>query len=60
MVFSLVDAAIFSTTENDSIEDFKGAYTFHDAFVTPFIPAPRVLPTAGSRWIRRSIRPRGN
>jgi uncharacterized repeat protein (TIGR04138 family) len=45
MVFALVDAAIFSTTENDTLEDFKGAYTFHDAFVVPFIPAPRVLPT---------------
>jgi uncharacterized repeat protein (TIGR04138 family) len=44
MVFSLVEAEIFSKTEEDSLEDFKSAYTFHDAFVAPFIPAPRVMP----------------
>jgi len=45
MVFALVEASIFSTTENDTREDFKGAYTFHDAFVAPFIPARPVMPT---------------
>src|SRR5829696_7664407 len=29
MVFALVDAEIFSRTENDSLEDFKAAYSFH-------------------------------
>ena len=45
MVFALVDAAIFSKTEEDTMADFKSAYSFHDAFIAPFIPAPCVLPT---------------
>jgi len=38
IVFNLVDAGILGKTERDSVDDFKGAYTFHDAFVAPFIP----------------------
>ena len=44
MVFALVDAAIFSKTDEDSLEDFNGAYSFEDAFVTPFVPMPRAMP----------------
>jgi hypothetical protein len=38
MVFNLIDAGIFGKTEEDSLEDFKALYDFHDAFVTPFAP----------------------
>lgn len=38
MVFNLIDAGIFGKTDQDSIDDFKGCYTFHDAFVAPYVP----------------------
>ncbi|MEO5753135.1 MAG: Minf_1886 family protein, partial [Chthoniobacterales bacterium] len=38
MVFNLIGAGIFGKTEQDSPEDFKSVYTFHDAFVKPFLP----------------------
>jgi uncharacterized repeat protein (TIGR04138 family) len=38
MVFNLIGAGIFGKTEEDSMEDFKAVYDFHDAFVTPFLP----------------------
>jgi uncharacterized repeat protein (TIGR04138 family) len=39
MVFNLVRCGIFGRTETDSLEDFKGAYDFHDAFVALYLPA---------------------
>lgn len=42
MVFHLVKIGIFGRTERDSMEDFKSAYTFHEAFILPFLPAPPV------------------
>jgi uncharacterized repeat protein (TIGR04138 family) len=44
MVFNMIGAGIFGKTEEDSIEDFKSVYTFHDAFVKPFAPE-KLLPT---------------
>ena len=38
MVFNLIGAGIFGKTEQDSLEDFKSVYTFHEAFVKPFLP----------------------
>lgn len=38
MVFNFIEVGIFGKTDTDSIEDFKGGYTFHDAFVAPFLP----------------------
>jgi len=38
MVFNFIRVGIFGKTETDSVEDFKGGYTFHDAFVLPFLP----------------------
>lgn len=38
MVFNLISVGIFGKTETDTLEDFRGAYTFHDAFVAPFLP----------------------
>ena len=38
MVFSLIRAGIFGKTDTDRPEDFQNAYTFHDAFVKPYLP----------------------
>jgi uncharacterized repeat protein (TIGR04138 family) len=38
MVFNLIGAGIFGKTEQDSLEDFKAVYSFHDAFVKPYLP----------------------
>ena len=39
MVFNLIGAGIFGKTEEDSIDDFKNVFDFHEAFVKPFEPA---------------------
>ncbi|HEY2711306.1 MAG TPA: Minf_1886 family protein [Chthoniobacterales bacterium] len=44
MVFNLIGAGIFGKTEQDSIDDFKAVYDFHDAFVKPYQPAPPSAP----------------
>ena len=38
MVFNLIRIGIFGKSETDSIEDFKGGYDFHAAFVVPYLP----------------------
>ena len=38
IVFNLVDHGILGRTENDSLEDFEGGYTFKEAFEFPFLP----------------------
>ena len=38
IVFNLVDHGILGRTENDSLEDFEGGYTFKEAFEYPFQP----------------------
>lgn len=38
MVFNLIRVGIFGKSDRDSIDDFRGGYTFHDAFVVPFLP----------------------
>jgi uncharacterized repeat protein (TIGR04138 family) len=49
MVFQLVDSGVFGKTDSDSIEDFRGGYTFHEAFVVPFLPENfEVAPELGS------------
>jgi uncharacterized repeat protein (TIGR04138 family) len=40
MVFNLVRHGVFGKTETDSLDDFKDAYSFHDAFVVPYLPPP--------------------
>jgi len=38
MVFNLIGAGIFGKTDEDSMEDFREVYDFHEAFVKPFEP----------------------
>ena len=38
MVFNLIEAGIFGKTDQDTIDDFKGGYTFHEAFIAPYVP----------------------
>jgi len=38
MVFNLIRIGVFGKTERDSVDDFKGAYTFRDAFILPYLP----------------------
>ena len=44
MVFNLIGAGIFGKTEEDSIEDFKNVFDFHEVFVKPFEPEKRAQP----------------
>jgi uncharacterized repeat protein (TIGR04138 family) len=41
IVFNLVESGQLGKTENDSREDFKGGYSFEEAFRKPFQPAAR-------------------
>lgn len=41
IVFNMVEAGLLAKTEQDSRDDFKGAYDFHAAFREPFLPASR-------------------
>ncbi len=43
MVFSFIREGIFGKTETDTIDHFIGAYTFHEAFVVPFLPVKSPL-----------------
>lgn len=47
MVYNLIKVGIFGKTDTDSINDFKGAYTFAEAFDAPFRPAE--VPPDGAR-----------
>jgi uncharacterized repeat protein (TIGR04138 family) len=44
IVFNMVEASLLSKTDQDSRDDFKGAYDFHDAFRRPFLPTKRPAP----------------
>ena len=39
IVFNMVGAGWLAKTEEDSIADFEGGYSFFDAFRRPFLPA---------------------
>jgi len=59
MVYHLIQKGIFGKSEQDSLGDFKGVYTFHAAFVAPFLPtgAPKpVVVSRGGRTRRREIK----
>ena len=44
MVYSLIDAGFFRKSPQDSPEDFAGGYSFHEAFVVPFLPSSSPAP----------------
>ncbi|MCX6905299.1 MAG: hypothetical protein NTW03_17835 [Verrucomicrobia bacterium] len=39
IVFVMVEGNLLAKTDQDSREDFKGGYTFEEAFRKPFVPA---------------------
>jgi len=41
MVFNLIEVGIFGKSATDSVEDFKNGFSFHNAFVVPFLPVKR-------------------
>ncbi len=41
IVFNLVERNVLAKTEKDTREDFARGYSFHDAFVRPFLPPSR-------------------
>ena len=42
MVFKMVKHGLLSKTDRDTMEDFKGGYSFYDAFTKPFLPTAKV------------------
>ena len=50
LVFNMVEHSLLGKTEEDTREDFKGGYTFEEAFRNPFLPArPRQSPEAARK-----------
>lgn len=47
MVYNLINIGVFGKTDTDSIDDFKGGYSFKEAFVDPYQPARVELPRRG-------------
>ena len=39
IVFNMVETKLLAKTEQDSREDFRNGYDFHDAFRKPFLPS---------------------
>jgi uncharacterized repeat protein (TIGR04138 family) len=57
MVYNFIREGIFGKTETDSIEDFGGGYTFHEAFVVPFLPEKAVArPRSSASEIAEELR----
>lgn len=44
MVFNLIEAGIFGRADDDRIEDFENGFSFEEAFLAPFRPAPKSSP----------------
>jgi uncharacterized repeat protein (TIGR04138 family) len=44
IVFSMVETSLLAKTDQDSREDFKGGYSFEEAFQKPFLPSTRLGP----------------
>jgi uncharacterized repeat protein (TIGR04138 family) len=59
MVYHLIEQGIFGKSDQDSLGDFSGVYTFHEAFVLPFQPygMKKPAPVAkGARGRRREVK----
>lgn len=48
IVFNLVKSGVFGKSDEDSLEDFSGVYSFEEAFVKPFLPQKPAKPRRGS------------
>jgi uncharacterized repeat protein (TIGR04138 family) len=44
IVWNLIDLGVFGKTEADSRKDFQTVYSFHDAFVEPYLPGKASVP----------------
>ena len=53
LVFNLVDAGVFSKTENDTHEAFRHGFDFDEAFGEPFRPSGKNLSTGPGRAVER-------
>lgn len=53
IVFNLVESGRLGKTETDSREDFKDAFSFEDAFLTPFNPQGQKPPPASAARRRK-------
>ena len=51
MVWNLIELGVFGKTESDSREDFKNIYSFHEAFVAPYLP-----PNSPNRSVKPAAR----
>ncbi len=52
VVFNLVKHGVLGKTDTDSLNDFKGGFSFHEAFVKPFRPigsATELTPASATR-----------
>ena len=45
IVFNLVDYGVLGKTDTDRLEDFHGGYDFKEAFLKPFVPRDRRIPS---------------
>jgi uncharacterized repeat protein (TIGR04138 family) len=41
IVFNMIESNLLAKTDQDTREEFKGLYDFHDAFRRPFLPADK-------------------
>ena len=55
IVFNLIEAREFGKADGDSIEDFRGGYSFQDAFVKPYRAAKSASATPTRRRRQDSI-----
>lgn len=46
IVFNLVDYGVLGKTDTDHREDFQEGYDFKDAFLQPFVPINRRIPSS--------------
>jgi len=49
IVFNLVDYGVLGKTDTDKREDFDGGYDFKQAFLEPFVPNSRIIPSFRGR-----------
>jgi uncharacterized repeat protein (TIGR04138 family) len=44
IVFNMIEHNVASKSESDSRDDFKGGYSFEEAFRKPFLPSKAIVP----------------